>query len=513
MSARNLSDRFRPSCGPIGRACVRRPRRAAFTLIELVVAIGVLVGVMGMVAIIFATATEAASKGTAAMNVQRQLRMARAVIQRDLAAFDPDEGALAIFGWEQLAWATEDDRATARPLDDDRKRNDDRYYHPPSRDWHRADVLFFTPKLAAEPYAVDAPGVYGEYQLVTYAHADQATLDDDNTPEDDDDTWPTDLSAYRFLNNPRNADDLGDEPSPLAASQWILARQAIVGTHLPGDQLDDIVSNTVWDEIKSSGNGGGIRANVDAQGRVQFSVLDVQKMRRAGRGSAGAGEPGGDFLYEASLAQLLNHWSANADGVDDELYYGPNGSSEFRRPLLDPFLTAAQRRRMGNSFLPGCVEFKVEITFDRPDMRWEMPAAPPNNLRPQPPTNWFTIPSGHGIEWVRRQFIVNARDKNAENIVNAPPRLWGDVIYKSPGNNPQTNGAYAQLYVPPGVNRDAIAPNPDNPPFPTAIRITLRVMDANGSLYTPQFSDGSGLAPEGALISDGAITETIIHRF
>jgi len=79
--------------------------RGGFTLVELIVSMGVLVGLMTMVGMIFSIATNAASTGTANMSVHRLLRMTREVIESDLENFDPAGGALAIYGWEQLAYA------------------------------------------------------------------------------------------------------------------------------------------------------------------------------------------------------------------------------------------------------------------------------------------------------------------------------------------------------------------------------------------------------------------------
>ena len=54
------------------------PHRArGFTLVELIVSMGVLVGLMTMVGMIFSIATNAASTGTANMSVHRLLRMTR----------------------------------------------------------------------------------------------------------------------------------------------------------------------------------------------------------------------------------------------------------------------------------------------------------------------------------------------------------------------------------------------------------------------------------------------------
>ena len=47
--------------------------------------------------------------------------------------------------------------------------------------------------------------------------------------------------------------------------------------------------------------------------------------------------------------------------------------------------------------------------------------------------------------------------------------------------------------------------------FPTAIRITLRVIDRNESLYSPRFEpSASGMVQ---MVSDGVIEEVIVHKF
>ena len=458
----------------------RTKRRSGFTLVELIVSIAVLIGLMAMVGVIFATATTAATTGTATMSVQRRLRMARKIILHDLANFDPAEGALAVYGWEQLAYASADDRQSGRALNETRGNN----YRPPNRDYHRADVLFLTPRMGATPYGVRAPKVTGEYLLVTYGHADFAVLDDRGTADPGDDAWPTATTAFQRVNNPPTANDIGNDPSIIAGGSWHLARQAIVGTAAATG-----FSNEVTD--------GGCRGTTVSASLQGINNADYIRMTRAGRENAGNGEPGADFLYDVPLDDLLATWASATTGIENRLYFlgtGPN-----RRMLCDPAVTLAQRGRMAYHFLPACTEFRVEVTYDTPEMIW------PHYGIGQPPTNWFTIPSGYRAEWVRGEYVNKAEPRE---VTDAPPDKWRNVI-----RNGTAQGAYRLLVNPATGLADPIytpqvAPDPDDPPFPTAIRITLRVFDDNQTLFEPRFD-----AQSGDLSSDGAVEEVIVYRF
>ena len=459
----------------------QRGRARGFTLVELIVAMGVLVGLMTMVGMIFTMATNAASVGTANMGVHRMLRAVRDVIESDLRHFDPGSGAMALYGWEQLAFATTDDRASGRSLNASRTPNNDaeRDYRAPF-EYHRADVLMLVTSAPAAPYAVDAQGREGTGQIVVYGHADLGEMQVNTSVEPADDTWE-DASRFRRLENGRLVVSslgivVGDRPSSLPASRWHLARRATVFT-----PLDTNVPGAIpW---------------TDTQYRLD-NAGDRDRVYRAGnKTNNGDGYPGGDLLDEFDIEQALSVWAASIEGIPDDWYYPDTNRTDFRT-ILDETPPPGQQGRMAYQFLPGCVDFKVEVTFDSPDMIWYG-----TNVL-QPPVHWFTVPSGKRLEWIRGQAVELADTKN-QNATQAPSNpSWQNVLGLVYGWPPA--GYQSRL-------KEGSPPDPQNPPFPTAIRITLRVIDRNESLYSPQFEpSASGTV---RMVSDGAIEEVIVHKF
>ncbi|UCG34250.1 MAG: type II secretion system protein, partial [Phycisphaerales bacterium] len=411
----------------------QRGRLRGFTLVELIVSMGVLVGLMTMVGMIFTMATNAASAGTANMSVYRMLRAVREVIEADLRHFDPGSGAMAIYGWEQLAFASTDDRASDRSLNASRTP-----YNDPERDYrapfeyHRADVLMLVTSASTEPYAVDAPGLEGTGQILVFGHADLGEILVNDSVDPADHTWEA-ASRFRRLENGRLVVSslglvVGDKPSSLPASRWHLARRATVFTPMDTDDPQAIG----W---------------TDPQYRLN-NANDRDRVYRAGGGTNnGDGYPGGDLLDEFDIEEALSLWAASIEGIPDEWYY-PDVNWPDRRTVLDETPPPGQQGRMAYHFLPGCVDFKVELTFDDPRMVWLMNIESPG----QPPMHWFTVPSGKRLEWIRGQ-AVELNDTKNQNATQPPSnQSWQNVLGR----------AYGGGIFPPRLDQGT-PPNPQEP--------------------------------------------------
>ena len=461
-----------------------------FTLVELIVSMGVLVGLMTMVGMIFSIATEAASTGTANMSVRRFLRMTRKVIESDLQAFDPAGGALAIYGWEQLAYASTDDRAGGRSIAALSRvpNNDEELDYRPPFDYHRADVLMLVTRARAGPYALHAPGTEGTGQIQVYGHADFGEIITTGSLDPTKHKWETG-TRFRRLENGRLAVNLlgvvvGHQPSALPASQWHLARRATVFTR------------------QNTGLAGVIGNWIGSQYRLTAAATRDRIYRAGSDTTLGNGSPGGDLLDRFDLDEALSVWAASTEGIPDDWYY-PDVNRPDRRTIVDQTPPPGQQGRLAYQFLPGCVEFKVEVTFDEPSMVFDRtPADPFVDL--QPAVNWFTVPSGKRLEWIRGQ-AAELNDTKNQNATQASSRpSWANALGRAYG------------YPPLGFDnklRNGTPPDPLNPPFPTAVRITMRVMDENESLYSPEFRRSTITPGTEDLVSDGAITEIIVHKF
>jgi hypothetical protein len=269
---------------------------------------------------------------------------------------------------------------------------------------------------------------------------------------------------------------VGDQSSSLPASRWHLARRATVFT-----PLDTNVAGAIpW---------------TDTQYRLDNANIRDRVYRAGNDDNNGDGYPGGDLLDEFDIEAALSVWAASIEGIPDDWYYPDVNRTDYRT-ILDETPPPGQQGRMAYQFLPGCVDFKVELTFDDPQMVWPTSTESPG----QPPVHWFTVPSGKRLEWIRGQAVELADTKN-QNATQAPANpSWQNVLGR----------VYGGGIFPPRLVQGT-PPNPQNPVFPTAIRITLRVIDRNESLYSPQFEPSASGAVR--MVSDGAIEEVIVHKF
>jgi hypothetical protein len=272
---------------------------------------------------------------------------------------------------------------------------------------------------------------------------------------------------------------VGDQPSSLPASRWHLARRATVFTPVDTEAPQAIR----WSDPQYRLN------NADDRDRVY----------RAGDGiNNGGGYPGGDLLDEFDIEEALSVWAASIEGIPDEWYY-PDVNLANRRTVLDETPPPGQQGRMAYHFLPGCVDFKVELTFDDPDMVFDRTVGD-GFIDVQPAVNWFTVPSGKRLEWIRGQAVElnDTKNQNATQPTSNPS--WQNVLGR----------VYGGGTFPPKLEQ-GVPPNSQDPVFPTAIRITLRVIDRNESLYRPRFEPlASGTV---RMVSDGVIEEVIVHKF
>ncbi len=468
--------------------------RPAFTLVELMVSLAILVGMMTMVAMIFHTAGKASGEAQASAALYRQLSQITEIIRRDLESVDPLSHMLGIAGVEFLA----QEQAQASPTA------------------HRADVLMLVAAREFAPY-VYQPASGDEFSPIThiiYEHANFGRLDPGSA------TWMA--GSQRQV-----------ESGTIPASQWHLARRVVgfpsadlantgtdfvrcwplTGHEFTGDfrerpeeynKFMDVFDFRWFTDLHSPGYirppspapdsfddlldpaFHGVEPGLfqyNASGALFFAYLKTSN---------------GIFRFDFAGTYLFDggYWwkwdNGNPDGRwqwqrwdqsigPDPVAHTPDPTlppipaidgyvnSDPRQPWrhwpewfytggqsrvwLDPSPPAGVPERLAAYFLPACSEFKVEFTYDDPH-EIEIGGDPPEPILtpygmsqvPAPrPVRWQSVPPGE--QWVWSGLSMDPGDYDAPS---------GDL-------------------------RDLTHPYR----WPRALRITIRAYDAAGGLDRP----------------------------
>ncbi|MGQ9651766.1 MAG: PulJ/GspJ family protein [Phycisphaerae bacterium] len=504
----------------------------AFTLTELLVSLVILVGMMTLIATIFATAGKSSGAAQTQVRLHRQLLQAADAISVDLANTLPGTDAAGIpKGVLAVAGVTIVARETARSAE-----------FP-----HRADVLMLLTQQQFEPFIYQHPTSgqtqFEQYKQVVYGHADFGELS--ATGE-----W---LGVPKFVEKAL--------ARQWYASDWHLARR-VVGFRKPPSVVDDstITRACQWPLVSAPFLGSdptGVVTDVwyDANGTITFPGIlgsmdpGFYAYDRGGSASGGFGlyqcyiemKPGasyggglfrfdkrqpGEFLFEANASDSLDPyrpywwWRPNVTSPwmrtdarrappsvsympvppkpspvvprgyvsrepSEPVHFWPDwfyAPDRIKNPLTDSFRTRldptpppGMPQRTAAHFLPSCSEFKVEFTYDDPS---EIPVDPVEGQPILADTNG----DGHVGEPYNAGALPDAPAASPINWQSVPP----GQIFVWTGLPTDSN-----VYPPVGGVQD---PRNRTFPFrwPRALRITIRAY-----------------APGGAL--DYPITHTLIH--
>lgn len=456
--------------------------RCAFTLVELIVSVAILLALMAMIGMIFSTAGKASGTAQASTALYRQLRQITENIRLDLQYTKPGAGVMAIAGVTATAYATPEDQANKA-----------------ATGLHRADVLMLLTQREFEPFVYSGTASFDTYQQVIYGHANLGRLN----PESDD--WIGGAASTKIRT-------VEGDPSAIPASQWHLARR-IIG--FPANALSG--NNTAaWPLTSKNFTGQVPLAQYADVTTFPWSLLDSDIKKAYGyfeyNGSNletyyawDASDAANKFLCWPSLGDAGKrlfkggHWysvdSSVATGWSRTELPGPatyepslpvgtlptpgdfwlktfyeNGLS---RPLLDPNPPAGRtrERRLAAYFLPGCADFQVEYTYDDPQ---ELAIGTNGSV---------TLSPSHDL----------LNDYGATLVPNVAPRAihWLSV-------DPGQKIVWARLPAKPSdySTADAQDLRDRTHPFrwPTAVRITIRVYDPSHRLTEP-------------------VTQTIVHAW
>ncbi len=356
----NLRFSYRPSS-----------RRPAFSLAELVVAVGILVLMMSLAGQVFNFTVQSTGQALALTDINRQLRMLEELLREDLKTVQPGQSMIFIQSNPTNAYWTEDDReadADNNPMngydhepDPQREREDGNIISP------RADLLMIFTSRQSNSFV--NPSISSHLQQVVYGHADLGEY----IPNPNYQAGP---GSQPFIFNPgldafpiNQLNASYPDPqlvSPIPAQQWHLARRNVLLLSTP--PTEPTLQGVVW--WNKFNNEPNIIANLLADPRLLQGEFDVV----------------GDFAYEQLVLtpyQTVDQWYLpKVFGDMDQKTYA-EWDKPFERSQLDPTPPAFISDRLGHYLISNCASFKVEWTLNP---RSEFVAGRLNNMKE---TYWF----------------------------------------------------------------------------------------------------------------------------
>ena len=135
--------------------CIRTTHRRAFSLAELIVAVGVLVLMLALAGQVMSLTVKSTGQARAITEVNQQLRIFERILRKDLRGVQRGDSVMLIQGNPINAYWTDEGRqadddgdpSTGYPHDIDREREDPQ--NPGNLQLPRADVLMFFTSRAA----------------------------------------------------------------------------------------------------------------------------------------------------------------------------------------------------------------------------------------------------------------------------------------------------------------------------------------------------------------------------
>ncbi len=342
-------------------------RRAAFSLAELVISIGILILMMALAGQVFTITIKSTGQATGLTEVTQQLRVLEETLREDLRNVQPGQSMMLIQGnpvnayWTQLGKAADDDADPSNGyghLRDVEREKLDPTTGVPQLDGNgnevltepRADILmFFTARKATS--AIN-PSVSSRVQQVVYGHAEMGeyqpdtaspgayTMVPDIVASPDQSVFPVDSSTfYPSLTT----------ASRVPAHQWHLARRSVLVIPTALDPTT-ISGFSRWSDIAIPAELGLqnkhlLHGAVDVVSEFSYDDLVVKPQPNP----AGPGYIGQNWY----LPQVFGSVAQPAP--------------QFRpwsRCKMDPTPPMMMANRIGSYFLPNCASFKVEWSLD-----------------------------------------------------------------------------------------------------------------------------------------------------
>jgi type II secretory pathway pseudopilin PulG len=479
--------------------------RMAFTLTELIVAVGLLALMMSLAAGVFSLTVQSSGQATSLIEVSQTLRNLENRLRDDLSGVRASTAIMMIVASEVDAYWTLDgqeadnDTAPMPPKDDN-----DEIGYPHTGDPEREDAFgrMIRPRIDRLAFFTErpttsfvSPEVCTQLQYVMYGHTDFGDLDAIGQ-------WQGSAPPAHesFTRNPAQHWHLSRRSVPIVAAPinttspepWEMKAvtklwETTGGTSILDDDstLDDDTGLPL--DLIRNGQADVLIDNGSTAGSIQFDyVRDVEK-----------------GLSNFLIAQA--HIGPMAS-PDPEFF--PNRHDLLARTRLDLTPPATQAGRLGPAFLPNCASFKVEWTFQDLNQRalreiiWIDPLRVDRAVARL--TQLSTDPSYTPAEHSQITALLN----NFEDVpvpvamISSDPDddIDGDGIFErfepTDATTPDPIGTIGDTQDPPIRTQlhefyatDPSAPSPaeagPDPFFPTALRITVDLFDAAGRFDRP----------------------------
>ncbi len=344
---------------------VARPKRRAFSLAEMVVAMGILVLMLALVGQVFSLTVKSTGQATALVHLNQALRAFEETVRADLRGVYPGRSVMVIQGNTVDAfWTAEDAEAGGGGLPSAG------YPHPadPERDaataagtavvdatgvairtLPRADILMMFTNRKGRSFR--DPEIQSNLQQVVYGHAESGEyVVDPNAGA---------ATPFVFENAIVGAgmfpsDASGTPAAPFPAQQWHLARRSIqlISSQAPdltasGKALDwvtDLFQNARGPFLGDPRLLEGVIdvvVNFDYESLVNYDTMD----------------PGNTTIKDPSIQNWHLPWVMGRRG--DHAAQSP-----FQRSMLDMTPPPLYADRLGHYMLPNCASFKVEWSLN-----------------------------------------------------------------------------------------------------------------------------------------------------
>lgn len=351
------------------------PRRTAFTLAELVVAIGVLLLMLSLAGQVFNLTIQSTGQATALTRIGQQLRSLERTLREDLADVQPGESLIVIQGnpvnayWTALGQDADPDRgspsggpANGYPHAADPERETAIPSKPAEQVpvLPRADMLMFFTNRTASSY-VD-PSVTSNVQQVVYGHAELGDYTPTGistpTPTCDDPVPSIRTGAFRFQRAREASATKGlfpvdgkEYPSPtglceVPAADWHLARRSVLLMPTAAPPLPPGAPPALAWPTGTLADPRLLRNESDVLWNFNYDNAVLKP--KPGPGSVGA----------PPTYPLNGCWQPPA-GI-----LGTTGIVSLARSQLDPSPPALCAGRLGHYLLPNCASFKVEWSLN-----------------------------------------------------------------------------------------------------------------------------------------------------
>ena len=517
----------------------RSARRAGFTLVELIVSVGVLALMMTMAGAVFHLTLKATGEAKAVTSVTHRLRAFEETLRADLRGVQPESSILVIVPAKMNAYWTADGRGGD---DDGDPSNGYPHVEDPEHETHdhttgehvltqpRADRLMFVTARKGTSF-VD-PSISGGLQVVTHAHAIVGEWQDaDADPVAHDWQWRPQYGEDEARNERRarfdNATLLAANKwapqtgfghvFPTPAHEWHLARRSVLlieyNADDPPPQFDEsdadyspAVAGTLDDCHRSLGESDpydcDVSGDIPGTDGEKFKLALIEGRQDVVAYPADPDDPG-KFHYLNDMVLNLAH----DPGYDVGEFKVEDRAQWYARSELDLTPPAPIAERLGACFLPHCASFKVEFALDLPELRglgevlWIDPADLVAGVSGVPDWNDEDLEEEH---WSPTRARIEGMLEAIRPGDDKPGVLgkYDDDPEGADPNNP-ANRAYEQLETLRDVTLYAgdpekilqVAPNPatddpmvrwytaapdrtfPDPLFPTALRVTIDVYD------------------------------------